>query len=182
MLGGGIGSGKSEVRRMLSLAGVLTVDADGVGHEVLEPDGPAFEAVVAQWPDIVVDGRIDRAALGEVVFADLSQLRRLEAITHPHIFGTIATRLEGIDGVVVVESPLIEPPIEGSWRMMVVDAVDDARVRRAMARGLGEAAVTAVMRAQPSRAEWLARADLVIPNHGLVGELQATVDRVVGVL
>ncbi len=66
---GGIGSGKSTVRRALEDMGAVTIDADRVGHGVLEPDGAAFDAVVERWPEAVSDGRIDRAKLGSIVFA-----------------------------------------------------------------------------------------------------------------
>ena len=50
--------------------------------------------------------------------------------------------------------------------MIVVDADDEIRVRRAMQQGMDEADVGRRMASQPSRAEWLAAADLVVPNHG----------------
>lgn len=182
LLGGGIGSGKSQVRRILDHAGVMTIDADRVGHEVLEPEGPAFAEVAAEWPGAVKGGRIDRSVLGAAVFNDPSQLRRLESITHPYIFGTIAARVEGIAGPVVVETPLLKSPVEGRWKLIVVDAGDQVRLARAVSRGMGELAVAAVMSAQPARGEWLARADLVIPNDGTVEELEDAVRLVVAAL
>ena len=45
-LTGGIGTGKSTVAGMLRDLGAILVDADKVGHEVLRPDGPAWQPVV----------------------------------------------------------------------------------------------------------------------------------------
>ncbi len=53
LLTGGIGSGKSTVRSMLSKRGALTIDADQVGHQVLEPGGLAHDAVAARGPEVV---------------------------------------------------------------------------------------------------------------------------------
>lgn len=175
LLGGGIGSGKSEVRRLLDSAGIATLDADSVGHAVLERDGPAFSDVAEQWPTVVAGGHIDRSALAEIVFGDPSQLAQLESFTHPHIFGTIKAHVEGIDGPVVVEIPLLDHGLGPDWRCIVVDASDEVRLERAVARGMGEDDVRARMNSQPSRPEWLAAADLVIPNNQTLDKLRKTV-------
>ena len=94
----------------------------------------------------------------------------LEAITHPLIFGRIEADLKGFSGVVVVEMPLLETSI--GWPMIVVDADDETRLRRAVQRGMNEADVLRRMASQPSRAEWLAAADVVVPNHLDIRELE----------
>lgn len=179
VLGGGIGSGKSEVRRLLAEQGIPTIDADSIGHIVLEPTGPAFVEVSARWPEVVDEGVINRRRLGEVVFGDPAQLQALESITHPHIFDTIRTRVQEIGSGVVVEMPLMGRRLGEDWRQIVVDCRDEIRVERAVARGLDESDVRARMAAQPSRGEWLGEADLVIPNHGSMGELEDAVASVV---
>ena len=42
---GGIASGKSEIRRELESLGCLGIDADRIGHEVLEPESSVAEDV-----------------------------------------------------------------------------------------------------------------------------------------
>ena len=182
MLSGGIGSGKSEVRRVLSELGVRTIDADSVGHTVLEPEGAAFEGVGSRWPEVVIDGRIDRRALGAIVFGDQTALRELEEKTHPAIFGKIMTDVEGFQEAVVVEIPVLRHRLEGEWRRIVVDAPVEVRVSRAIGGGLSEEEVSARMASQPSRSEWLAAADLVIPNQGSLEELEGAVMRARGVI
>jgi dephospho-CoA kinase len=154
------------------------VDSDAVGHEVLAPGGAAFGAVASRWPMVVSDGVIDRGRLGRIVFSDTSELEALEAMTHPHIFGTIAARVEGIDGPVVVEIPLLHKAPPGNWRRIVVDCDDGVRLDRLVARGMEPAEAKARMAAQASRAEWLAVADLVVPNHTGLQPLSEAVDRV----
>jgi dephospho-CoA kinase len=81
-LTGPIGCGKSTVARWLADRGAVVIDADDVAREVSAPGQPAHDAVIAAFGDAVrLDGgRLDRAALGRVVFADPDALRRLEAI------------------------------------------------------------------------------------------------------
>jgi dephospho-CoA kinase len=181
ILCGGLASGKSVVRRLLEERGVRAIDADSIGHDVLEPGGPAFAEVAATWPSVVVAGRIDRGALAGIVFEDADELRRLEAITHPHIFERIESEIGADDGVVVVEMPVLSE-LGAGWRRMVVDARDEVRVSRALDRGMDEADARARMARQPSRSRWLATADLVVPNHGAEHELRRAVTKLVPVL
>ncbi len=171
VLSGPIGSGKTAVRQMLEEAGIRTIDADSVGHQVLA--GTAFDAVAERWPEVVSAGVIDRSALGQIVFNDRAALAELEAITHPLIFDEIRADLEEFNDPAVVEIPLLKT-IDG-WRRIVVDATDDIRLARLLGRGMTEADAKARMSSQPSRAQWLASADVVIPNHGDLEELRSTV-------
>jgi dephospho-CoA kinase len=155
--------------------GIRTVDADSVGHAVLQDE--ALQAVSQRWPDVVVEGVVDRSRLAGVVFARPGELAALEAITHPLIFGRIERELEGFEGIAVVEAPVID--FGPGWARMVVDASDGTRVERTIARGMSHDDVESRMASQPGRAEWLAAADLVIPNHGSLGELRETVTSLV---
>ena len=131
LITGGIGSGKSEVRRLLAERGIRTIDADAVGHLVLAGEG--LTAVAERWPDVVLEGQIDRKTLARIVFDDPGELEVLEAITHPLIFGRIEADLKEFSGVVVVEMPLLETGM--GWPMIVVDADDETRLRSSRAAG-----------------------------------------------
>lgn len=167
------------VRHILSEAGFVTIDGDSVGHMVIEPEGPAFVEVSARWPQVVRGDEVDRQALASIVFDDPDQLAELEQITHPHIFDTIKGRVEGLDSTVIVEVPVLSHGLGDDWRMIVVDCRDDVRLERAVQRGMREGDARARMAAQPSRQEWLAAADLVIPNHGSVEGLEDALSRFV---
>lgn len=82
-LTGSIAMGKSEAAKIFRRLHVPVFDADAQVHRLLAPNGKAFGAVAAAFPDCVVDGAIDRARLGSRVFDDTPTLRRLEAIVHP---------------------------------------------------------------------------------------------------
>lgn len=179
VLSGGLASGKSKVRELLADAGIMTIDADTIGHRVLYPDGPAFSQVARKWPEVVQDGAIDRSALASVVFNDVEELAMLESITHPHIFDTIRDQVEGIDAPVVVEVPLIAHGLGDDWRRMVVDASDSVRLERAVARGSTREDALARLSVQSTRSQWLASGDLVLPNHKTLEDLRFTVAKLI---
>ena len=177
LLCGPIGAGKSTVGQMLAARGADVIDSDKVGHRVLEPSGAAWSAVAARWPDTVVDGRIDRAALGGVVFADPEQLAELEELTHPAIGEEILSMAEGSEAhVVVVEVPLLKDVVGAGWPRIVVDAPDEVRVSRLLARGMTVAEIERRMAVQPRRGLWLAAADHVVDNSGPLDQLAGEVD------
>ena len=84
-LTGGIGAGKSAASEMFRRHGAEVIDVDGLGRDVLEPGGGAYEAVITRFGERIVapGGQIDRAALAGIVFADREDLDALEAISHP---------------------------------------------------------------------------------------------------
>ncbi|HHC08106.1 MAG TPA: dephospho-CoA kinase [Actinobacteria bacterium] len=184
VLSGGIGSGKSTVAELLARRGWRVVAADRLGHEVLEPGGEAHAEVARRWPSVVVDGRIDRARLARIVFADPDALAELEALTHPAI-GRRIRRLvaEAGDVPVVVEVPVLAPElVDPTWTRVYVDAPEELRLARAVARGGDPDDVRRRMAAQPSASEWRRWADLVIENRGSLDDLEASVDELVAEL
>jgi dephospho-CoA kinase len=78
---------------------------------------------------------------------------------------------------VLVEMPLPVPLLGSDWRWVVVDAPDDVRLARLVARGMAPDDAARRMAAQPSRGEWLARADLVVDNAGSLEDLEAACRR-----
>jgi dephospho-CoA kinase len=94
----------------------------------------------------------------------------------------IKSRVDEVDGTVVVEIPLLSHGLGDEWRRIVVDCRDEIRMARAIDRGMRRDDAIARMKAQPSRPEWLAVADLVVPNHGSMEALEEAVQVLVGVL
>jgi dephospho-CoA kinase len=169
---GGIGAGKSTAARILADLGATVIDADRIGHQLLA--GSSFEALARRWPSVVVDGRIDRSRLAEIVFSDESELRELEAITHPVIRGEIARRVAEAPGdrPVVVEISVPVPMVGGEWTTVVIDAPDDVRYSRLLDRGMDPGDIRARMAQQPSREDWQGLGDVVIDNSGSENDLR----------
>jgi dephospho-CoA kinase len=186
-LTGGIGAGKSTVAAALVARGAELIDGDRIAREIVEPDGPAFAAVVRRFGDGVVgaDGRLDRAAVAAVVFSDPGALADLNAITHPLIRSIMLDRMrvwEDTDRIVVLDIPLLTADAIGGYgieAVVVVDAPEDVAVARLVARrGFEERDARARMAAQIPRRQRVAFADLVIDNAGSSADLDAEVDRV----
>jgi dephospho-CoA kinase len=86
-LTGGIASGKSTVTAMLRERGLPVLDADDLTHQLLEPGQESHDEVLREFGREILDvaGKIDRAKLGAIVFADSAKRARLTQILHPRI-------------------------------------------------------------------------------------------------
>jgi len=175
-LTGGIATGKSTVTALLAGPSVRVVDADALAREVVEPGTPAHAQIVAEFgPDVLqLDGRLDRARLGSIVFPDPARRRRLEAITHPAIrarFEGIMADLErqGFDGLLIWDAALL---VESGGhkkmdKVVVVTADPATQLRRLMARDrCTEEAARARTASQMPLAEKTRAGDYVIDNSG----------------
>jgi dephospho-CoA kinase len=183
-LTGGIGSGKTTVARMLAERGAVVVDADQIARELVEPGGAALAELVTEFgPRILqADGSLSRAELAAMAFSDPRATERLNAIMHPLIRAEATRRIgdEPQAPVVVYDMPLL---VETGQRdlvdlVVVVDVPEDVQLDRAVRlRGLDEADVQRRMVVQASRADRLARADVVIDNTGTLAQTHEQVDR-----
>ena len=179
-LTGGIGTGKTQVSKLLEGLGAAIINADLLVHEAYRPHAETWAAVVEAFGEGILtpSGEVDRRRLSDIVFKDPGALRRLNAITHPRIKrmvekGVARLREQGRD-VVVVEAALL---LEADWRPMfselwVTTASEDQVIQRILGRnGLVEEAVRARIRSQMPQAERVKRADVVIDNSSSLTEL-----------
>src|SRR5690606_39234108 len=117
-LTGGVASGKTEVERRFAALGAHVIDADVVARELVEPGGPALDAIVHAFGAEVLDraGGLDRAAMRKRVFADADARTRLEAILHPRIREILRQRSDAIlDGYALLVIPLLVESGEYTW-------------------------------------------------------------------
>ena len=82
-LTGSIGMGKSVLADQCRFLNIPVHDADQVVHALLQPKGAAFKPVSVAFPNVIINGEIDRKALGRIVFQDIKKRRLLESIMHP---------------------------------------------------------------------------------------------------
>jgi dephospho-CoA kinase len=181
-LTGGLGAGKSTVAALLEKRGARIIDADQLAREVVQPGTAGLEAVVARFGARVVspDGRLDRAALAEIVFADPAARADLNAIVHP-LVRERARRLmaEAPAGAVIVyDVPLlVENKLADDFdAVVVVEAPRELRIARLIDRGLSEAQARARMASQATDEQRRSIANYVLVNVGSTEELAAEVD------
>ncbi len=143
-LSGGVASGKSTVARMFAELGAVVLDADRIGHEVLEEEEVKRE-LYQTWGERIFDhGEVNRKTLGKIVFDPkhgTEQLAWLERITHPRIERRIRERLAELTSepcpAVVLDAPLL---FKAGWdelckELVYVEANQRVRLNRAMVRG-----------------------------------------------
>lgn len=82
-LTGSIGMGKTQTAALFEAEGVPRYDADAAVHALYQKGGAAVAPIGELVPEAVVDGRVDRAILGQVVLKDAKKLKALEALVHP---------------------------------------------------------------------------------------------------
>ncbi|MFC7430341.1 MULTISPECIES: dephospho-CoA kinase [unclassified Agrococcus] len=183
-LTGGIAAGKSTVAARLAERGAVVLDADRVAREVVEPGEPALDAIVERFgAHVVVDGALDRPALGAIVFADPEARRDLERITHPAIQARVAERIavhaDDADAVVVYDVPLlVEARVPHDFDAVVVaHAPAELRIRRLVElRGVAQEEAERRVRSQATDEERLAVADVVVDTSGTMEHTIAQTD------
>ena len=183
-LTGSIGTGKSEATRILQELGAGIINADQVGHEAYTPHTESWNEVVDAFGQDILqpNGEIDRSKLGAIVFADSSQMTKLNGIMHPRMAGMVADKIEQMRShgihVAVVEAALL---FEAGWEILVdevwtTDSPLESVFQRLMLRnGLNEEEVRKRLASQMDVQERLNRSDVVIDNSGGVAALETTV-------
>jgi dephospho-CoA kinase len=181
-LTGNIACGKSTVGRMLVARGAEYVDADRLVHALMESGRPENERIVARFgPEVRgANGRIDRTALGAIVWADPAALKDLEAILHPGVRSEIRSRLAAscapaivVDAIKLLESGL-DQELDAVW--VVACSLEEQRRRLVAERGLTDEQARERVAAQSSQEAKIARADVVIDNSGSLAATERQVE------
>jgi dephospho-CoA kinase len=171
-LTGGIASGKSYVASLLGELGASTVDADQVAREVVVPGSTGLVQVVGAFgfEILLPSGELDRAKLGEIVFADPEKRTELENILHPLIKARTTQLIsEQPSEIVVYAVPLlVEANVDYPFDTIItVEAGVENQVSRLMtSRQMSESDARARIEAQTTSAERVARANFVIDSSG----------------
>lgn len=139
-----IGAGKSSLMQMLSAEGFLTLDADAEVH-FLYANHRELRASLAHTfgADMLTPLGVNRAKLGSVVFGDVSQLRKLEALVHPLLFDHTVAKLAEMVAQTDRAAVFVEAALLGSWPHLLaqldqvweVQAPKSVRLERVIDRG-----------------------------------------------
>lgn len=175
-LTGGIASGKSTVASMFLRLGAVLLDADKIGHQVLDEEVVKSQIRTHWGVDVFCDdGTIDRKAIASIVFDPEDrgvQLEILESITHPRIGARIANQIGESQAqkaeAIVLDAPLL---FEAGWdrfcsHLVFVKTAEQIRLRRVLERGWTQDQFENREQQQLSLKEKEDRSDFTIENSG----------------
>ncbi|HHU20922.1 MAG TPA: dephospho-CoA kinase [Acholeplasma sp.] len=103
---GSIASGKTKVANYLKSLGYKVLSADEENTKVLHDPDVALEIKNKVSADVVVNGKVDKKLLGELVFNNPEALEKLTSITHPLIYFNLKAQIPS-EGLTFIEVPLL---------------------------------------------------------------------------
>ena len=170
-LTGSVASGKSTVAGWMHGKGIAVHDADVAVHSLLAANGQAVAEIIATFgPDIgSIDGGIDRKKLGEHVFTNPADLKKLESILHPlvrqHRDQFLQDQQRLGSQIVVLDAPLLyETASDGLCDYVIVVYAGEESIRhRALSRpGMTSEKLSGILAKQMPAIEKCQRADFVL--------------------
>ena len=182
---GSFGTGKTTVSQMLAEFGTVTISADELGHEFLQPGTQTYTEILAAFGKSILkpNGEIDRSKLGKLVFANAAALKKLNRIMHPRIYDVVRQKIaeeyqkSGVQVVVIEAALLIEagwlPLLDQLWVTVAPEATIVKRLKRS--RGLSEEQILTRLRTQMPQEEKVKQADVVIDTDCSMDELRSKV-------
>jgi dephospho-CoA kinase len=191
-LTGGIATGKSTVASVFREEGAFVVDADTLGHSLMEPGNVAYREIIDAFGRLVLseDGRVDRTKLGARIFSDDAARRRLNAILHPRILAEAEDRVREFarispGGIAVVQAALlVEAGVRARFDRIVVTHCDpETQTRRLQERDrIPREEARKRIASQAAPRERLAAADHVVDTSGSMEETRIRAREVFGAL
>lgn len=182
-LTGGLASGKSTVAKWLREAGFQVIDADKLVAELYQPGGEGAKAVSGLLGPEFLDeqGGVDHGKVAARIFSDPETRRALERAVHPLVRKRFAEIAEASGGIALLEATLL---VEAGYGplfdfIVTVEADAEARLRRAIERGMDEASARARLVAQGDGEERKEAAHRVIDNCCDLPALRRQVDELI---
>lgn len=181
VLTGSIATGKSSVVKIFSHYGFYIIDADTIAHQILDAQ---YQAIAEMFGlDLIVNKRVDRKALGAIVFSDSTKRKELEALLHPLIYEEIARQAvirDRLQKPYIIDIPLFfeggRYPIDKS---LVVYAAKEQQLKRLMQRdGYNTQDALKRIATQIDVDEKRNKATYIIDNTGDLKQLQDECERV----
>lgn len=174
-LTGGIATGKTTVSNFFRQAGTPVIDADQVARKVQGPASQGLKQIVKTFGEQVLlpNGKLNRPALGEIVFSQPAARRKLDDLLQPlireEIYSQLALLKEQKIPLIVLDIPLLfEQHYDKDCDLVVVVYTDaQTQLQRLMDRDNSSvASARARINAQMPLADKVALADIVINNDG----------------
>lgn len=182
-LTGGIASGKSTSANYIKSKGYKVIDCDKIAHDVLLLESTITKLVEEFGECILIDNKIDRASLGNVVFNDKDKLNTLNNILHPLVYCEV--KKEITNDIVFIDCPLLfETNFINLCDKTLVIYVDlDTQVKRLIKRNnLTEKEALKRIELQMSLDIKKSKSDYSIDNTTSIECLQSDIDKFLNTL
>jgi dephospho-CoA kinase len=181
-LTGGIGCGKTTIAKLFAAKGVPVLDADSISRDLVEPGRPALQEIALNFgPEVLKNGRLDRARLRRLVFAVPGARQWLESLLHPLVYAEMQRRIARLSApycLLVVPLLLETGRRDFVDRLLVVDCPTELQRQRVRLRdGSDDTEIDRILSTQVAREDRLAAADDVIENAADQEKLSEQVDR-----
>ena len=183
-LTGNIACGKTFVgHTLLELGAERYIDADAIVHRLYGVDQSiALEVGEVFGREMLADdGSVNRTALGNLVFQNADEMKRLEQIVHPAVGVALKQELAKASehGIVIIDAvKLLEGQsgllCQSKWLIICTEEQEMARLMQR--NNLDREAATARLRAQPDVAHKFSLVDEVIDNSGTRSETHSQVE------
>ena len=180
-LTGGIGSGKSVAASIFSTLGVPVIDADKISKELTRLPGPVTQEIILALGSEITDnsGKIDRSALRQRVFTDISAKNKLEGILHPLIYSQINSQYTKLSAPYCIFCiPLLFETGARTKvdRVLVIDCPVELQIERACHRDdVTPDLIEKIINSQISREQRLELADDVLVNDASIETLSSKI-------
>lgn len=173
---GGVGSGKSQVLKLLEQEfGALVLFADEIAHQLMEPGEEGYRRVIEALGDsfLGLDGRIDRSKLAALIFKDQSALKTMNSMIHPLVWEKIREIVrQSHKELIIVEAALFDgQPGDLFDEVWYIYTSKENRIIRLMeSRGYSKEKCLDIMSNQPDDAAFRKHSDYVIDNNQTIEE------------
>jgi dephospho-CoA kinase len=183
---GGIGSGKSEVCKIISSFEVPVLSADLIARRLTDSDSAIRKKIISLFGSDAYDsasGALNRDYVASLAFGKRENILTLDSIVHPAVLKTVEEEIRTIEnkqktGYLVVEAPLMfESGLNKKLNyVLTVAAEETLRIERTRNRSnLTEEQIRLRMDNQIPVEEAIAASDFVLHNNGSVDDLRRNV-------
>jgi len=187
---GPIGSGKTTVAKLFSKHRYNRIDADEIAHQIIKKNSVAYKKIVEAFKDKVLDKNkgIDRKKLGDVVFNDDKQLKKLNSIMHPIILKKIKNQIKEIRNKckektkIIIDAPLLlETKTKSLVDKIVVVKIDTKNILKRNKKYKKEK-IEKILKAQMPLDEKIKHADFVVDNNKNLKHLEKQVNNIIKII
>ena len=181
-LTGPVASGKSLAARFLKTRGFTIIDADKAGHSILKRPPVRSRLKKIFGPGIFSGTNVNRKKLGDLVFHDSLQRKRLDSIMHPEITRTIRKKLVQLKGrdIVIDAALLFGLGLSRACdKTVLITAPKKTLLKRIRTRGHKGTPqrALAILRAQTGQKKYWKQCDIRIMNDGNPRELAMSLEK-----